>query len=189
MVKLNKITTKTGDKGQSKFKKKRINKNDSVFDILGDLDELNASIGFCVTLNKNEKKINTILSKIQNKLFDIGAEFLSNSNFTKNRYKVGIDEINWIEKENQIISDKLDFIDSFIIPGGDSKSAYLHVTRTICRRVERNLVNFYSNNPSARNENILAIFNRLSDLFFNLARYYNKKNNKNEILWIPNDEL
>ncbi len=189
MVKLNKITTKTGDKGQSKFKKKRIDKNDSVFDILGDLDELNASIGFCISLNKKEKKIKTILLKIQNKLFDIGAEFLSNSNFTKNRYKVGIDEINWIEKENQVISKNLDFIDSFILPGGDSQSSYLHVTRTICRRVERNLVSFYADNPNARNDSILAIFNRLSDLFFNLARYYNKKNNIKETLWTPNNEL
>ena len=189
MVKLNKITTKTGDKGQSKFKKKRMNKNDSVFDILGDLDELNASIGFFIALNKKEKKINIILLKIQNKLFDIGAEFLSNSNFTKNRYKVGINELNWIEKKNESFNKNLDFIDSFILPGGDSQSAYLHVTRTICRRVERNIVNFYTNNPNAKNDYILAIFNRLSDLFFNLSRYYNKKNKINEILWIPNDEL
>ena len=77
MVKINKVTTKTGDDGSSKIKKNKISKDDAMFSILGDFDELNASIAHCISLNKKERKANKLLFQLQNKLFDIGAEFLS----------------------------------------------------------------------------------------------------------------
>ncbi len=180
MVKLDKIYTRGGDSGLTSLGDgKRVEKHSLRIRAYGEVDEVNSILGIVVCYcNEFLKKI---ILKIQNDLFDIGADLCIPSLKEK---KIALNEKNilFIEKELDKINDKLKKLDSFILPGGTKASSFLHYARTVTRRCERTIVEL--NSKEKINQNIIKYLNRLSDFLFVAARIENIKDG--DILWIPN---
>ena len=171
-----KIYTKNGDKGLSKtisgYQKL---KSDLSFEVLGTCDELNASLGL-LHLSKKRDLVKTIVC-VQSDLFKIGS-FFAGVKFTKvegqwlkkrtTEIELDIDDI---EKKNKLLK-------NFILPGGSFESSHLHLSRTVCRRLERCLIKYSKKGFPA----ITVYLNRLSDYLFVLARFYND-GGKKDIVW------
>ena len=171
---LTQIYTKTGDEGKTGLGDgTRVAKFSARIECLGNVDELNSIIGLILTENVSQTNI---LKKIQHDLFDIGGE-LSIPNYKK----IDLKKVNFLEQELDRMNDALPPLKDFILPGGSKAASYCHLGRTVCRRVERNL--FLLNDKEEVNKNALKYINRLSDFLFVLARYINKENNVDDILW------
>jgi cob(I)alamin adenosyltransferase len=181
-----KIYTKGGDKGETALHGgKRVFKDIIRIEAYGTIDELNSFIGLAATVI-SDRKVISVLEKIQNYLFVLGAD-LSSPEIEENKKKniPRITEEHCTDLEKQI-----DYFDSlnvelknFILPGGNQGASFLHVCRTICRRGERKVVTL--NKEENIGKNIIIFLNRLSDLFFVLARYQNKISGVHDIKWIP----
>lgn len=178
MVKLDKIYTKGGDNGYTSLVGgERVKKSSKVIEAIGNVDELNAYLGLVVCfLKSNQKKF---FKKIQNDLFDLGADLATPLKIKKNVVRIEKNRIINLENEIDNINSKLKPLTSFILPGGDQVSAYLHLARTVCRRCEINIVKLRE--KTEINIEIIKYINRLSDYLFVLAR----QTNTNEVLWIP----
>lgn len=187
MVKLNKIYTKVGDDGRTWLGNgDRVHKTSLRVEALGDIDELNSYIGLCLTI-ENGSDFKAFLKRLQNLLFDLGADVSvpypdPNEEKQKRLSKTNVEEL---EKLIDHYNSDLAPLDSFILPGGSCLSSWLHIARSISRRVERRLFQLDQQEPL--NKNILYFMNRLSDLFFVCARYANNKG-KDDILWQPNQK-
>ncbi|HEX9309471.1 MAG TPA: cob(I)yrinic acid a,c-diamide adenosyltransferase [Gemmatimonadaceae bacterium] len=180
-----KIYTKTGDAGDTGlFGGGRVPKDDPRVEAYGDVDELNAVIGMARAVEPLPR-IDEILVPMQRDLFSIGALLatpdlekmhghLSKANIDERRIKELEGAIDQCEKE-------LEPLRAFIIPGGSSKGAVLHVARTVCRRAERRVVTLQRNVeiPSL----VVVYLNRLSDLLFMLARVANVITGAGEVTW------
>lgn len=175
-----KIYTKTGDAGETGlFGGGRVPKDDPRVQAYGDVDELNATLGFAASLDPAGFEAD-FLQSAQRDLFAIGAE-LATPNAAKVRAQLGPERVSAIEQ----IIDKHDAtltpLKNFILPGGTPKAAAFHVARTTCRRAERAVVTL------ARDEQINPVIihylNRLSDLLFVLARAVNKQAGCADIVW------
>ncbi len=163
-----KIYTGTGDKGETSLTGGRTGKDDPRIETVGELDELNASIGLAVSF-QNDKKIIDILKDVQDKLFTIGAEL---SNISKSETPE-ITEAHVKDLENKIDGFELGEIKKFILPSGTRSSVSLHLARTITRRAERRIVSLAKTQEI--NEYLLKYMNRLSSLLFVLSVYVNRK--------------
>jgi cob(I)alamin adenosyltransferase len=156
------IYTKGGDKGKtSLFNGKRVNKSDQIINVLGEIDELNAFIGLVKVKIKDETE-KEFLTEIQKDLYQIMSIIAGGkkeSDFLKERVLQFEKTIDWIENS-------LPRLNKFIIPGGTELSAWYQILRTICRRVEREIIKLGTDQIS----NIIPYINRLSDLFFILSR-------------------
>ena len=185
MVKLNKIYTKTGDKGSTQLGDgKRVEKNSLRVDAYGSVDEANATIGLSIL--RTNIKIKKILQIIQNDLFDLGADLCVPDKKNIHKLKITNDRVDYIEGKIDTFNKELAPLNSFILPGGSESSTYLHIARTVTRRAERKVVALSKKekvNPVA-----IIYLNRLSDLLFVLARYTNNKGKK-DILWKPGKNL
>ncbi|MFT6558043.1 cob(I)yrinic acid a,c-diamide adenosyltransferase [Sneathiella sp.] len=185
MVKLTKIYTRGGDKGQTSLGSgERVTKDSVRVDAYGDVDELNAVIGLARLHADGD--MDRLLSRIQNDLFDLGADLctpeVENPKYPPLRMvQVQIDRL---EQEIDSLNSDLAPLNSFILPGGSALSAHLHHARTVCRRAERRMVSL----SEIENINSISIgyVNRLSDLLFVLARYNNEKGTK-DVLWVPGE--
>ncbi|MEJ2543303.1 MAG: cob(I)yrinic acid a,c-diamide adenosyltransferase [Calditrichaceae bacterium] len=178
-----KIYTGFGDKGKtSLFGGEVVNKNNPRIETYGTLDELNSLIGFLVTKN-TEKYIQNILLIIQNEIFVLSSEIATPDTKRQKKLKnlITDKDIENIEKNIDEISEKLEPLKNFILPGGSESAAIAHLARTVCRRAERNLTKLMDQ-AEVRGE-LLVYINRLSDLFFVIARYLNKLNNQPDIVW------
>ncbi len=182
MVKLDKIYTRGGDKGLTSLGDgKRVKKNSKRVRAYGDIDEANASIGLASCFCSQE--INKILRKIQNHLFDIGGDLcIPDKDGRKKTLSFSKTATFYLEKELDKINEKLESLNSFILPGGTKSSSFLHMARTIVRRSERSIAELNSNEKI--NPEIIKYINRLSDFLFVAARIENKKHG--DILWVPN---
>ena len=185
MVKLNKIYTRTGDKGSTQLGDgKRVDKNSLRVDAYGSVDEANATIGLSIL--RTNTKIKKILQIIQNDLFDLGADLCMPDKKKIQKLKITKDRVDYIEKKIDSFNKELAPLSSFILPGGSESSTYLHIARTVTRRAERKVCALSKKeiiNPVA-----IIYLNRLSDLLFVLARYTNNKGKK-DILWKPGKNL
>lgn len=180
--------TKTGDNGQSSTAHfSNLPKNHPIFECLGALDELNARIGFCRSLlNKSSKwnEINIILSKIQQELFELGSSIhLEDPQFDIDQSTSKMEK--YILETDQLLQP----LKNFILPGGSSQSAALHLCRTATREAERRFVHLLTIYDA---RNIPPFFfsaeryiNRLSSLFFTLARQANQIECIEDTLWQP----
>lgn len=167
-----KFFTSKGDKGTSVFGKKKLPKDDALFDVLGDLDELNSWLGFAEA--GADKNIGEILKKVQESLFMVQADFAAIGFGFKTKgfsEKIGLKTIE-LEKIITDTDKKLPAIKKFILPGGSELAAKLDIARVIARRSERAAVGF-SRKKKVPDE-LLRFLNRLSSLLFALARYANR---------------
>jgi len=175
-----KIYTKTGDAGETGlFGGGRVPKDDPRVRAYGDVDELNATLGFGIALEPADFELE-MLQTIQRDLFSIGAE-LATPNTDRRRAAVTTDQVSALEQLIDRHETTLPPLKNFILPGGTPKAAALHLVRTTCRRAERSVVTL------ARDEQINPIIihylNRLSDLLFVLARAVNKQAGRSDIVW------
>jgi cob(I)alamin adenosyltransferase len=170
-----KIYTMVGDKGKTSLANgKKISKDSPEITALGSIDELNASIGVAVSFIK-QKNIVKLLQDIQNDLLNIGTEIGNSTKSTKNTssfYPIDKDKTVKLEHYIDQYDYKLPTVQTFIALSGKAQSTLLHLSRTVCRRAERNLVSLSKKRKV--DPNILSYFNRLSDLLFVLARYLNR---------------
>ena len=180
MVKIDKVYTKGGDKGKTSLGDgSRVSKTDKTIIALANIEELNANLGFIICKISDPYK--NILQKIQNDLFDLGADIVTPSK-KKNVLRINKNYTINLEKEIDIILSSLPALKSFILPGGTEISCRIHLARTVCRRCEISILEL--NKKKSVNTEILKYINRLSDLLFVLARKLNIIENK-EILWKP----
>lgn len=185
MVYLNRIYTKTGDAGETSLGNgQRISKTDSRIVAYGSVDELNSVLGVVIATGVPEP-IAARLRHIQNDLFDLGADLCvpeSSAPVPSERLRVVPAQTSVLEQWIDEATEQLEPLSSFVLPGGTQASAQMHHARTVCRRVEINVLLLAER--EAVNRNTLIYLNRLSDLLFVWARLANDAG-KNDVLWIP----
>jgi cob(I)alamin adenosyltransferase len=189
MVVLNKIYTRTGDSGTTALGTgERVPKHSARIAAYGTLDEANAIIGMVrVQLAGEPADIDAMLVRIQNDLFDLGADLTTpEREGKKQRDRLRVSEAQVARLENEI--DKLNSVlkplRSFVLPGGSPAAAAMHVARTVCRRGERHMVELASTPGEHVSPTALKYINRLSDLLFVASRYLNGRG-ENDVLWVP----
>jgi len=187
MVLLTRIYTKGGDKGKTSLGTgERLFKHALRIEVIGEVDEANAFIGkACFSLLKLGEEGQTgakKLQKIQQDLFDVGADLCVPDKVSIEKLKISNRQVERLEKELDGMNENLLPLTSFILPGGSEASSDLHIARCVVRRVERKLCALLE--KEALNPSLLQYLNRLSDYLFVMARYFNQKG-KGDILWIP----
>jgi len=190
MVRITKVYTRTGDKGETALVGgKRVPKDSPRIDAYGTIDELNSIVGLARVFNEESldageahQFLDGVLCQIQDELFDLGSELATPPEFFKEgMYRVSESEIDRIEKSIDRCQKDLEPLKSFILPGGGRIGAYLHQCRTVCRRAEREVLRL--SRSEEVNRNALKYVNRLSDLFFVLSRWIAKQTGEPEYLW------
>lgn len=187
MVVLNRIYTKTGDDGTTALGSgERRLKSDLRVDAYGTVDETNAAIGIARLHLKNEPDVEAIMQRVQNDLFDLGADFAvpEGEGAPKERLRVVESQVERLEAEIDKLNASLKPLRSFVLPGGEPSAAYLHLARTICRRAERLAVHLSQQKNEKVNPAAIRYLNRLSDLLFVAARYVNGRGER-DVLWVP----
>jgi len=200
MVHLTRIYTRTGDAGQTRLTDNSVtSKTDARVAAYGHVDELNSAIGLLLAQYQVDAEVRGALELIQNELFDVGAD-LSNPVVPEPKYeplRVIATSIDRLEQWCDRFGEELPALNSFILSGGSPTSAYFHVLRTVARRAERagwEAAEQYGleDDPAKATGgvNLLALryLNRLSDLFFILARHANAAAGVAEVLWVPGGE-
>lgn len=188
MVKLNRIYTKTGDDGSTGLVRgPRRPKYDLRVEAYGTVDEANACIGQARLHSAAQPKIDRLLGRIQNDLFDVGSDLATpgadvpDAEFPSLRVRPVQTEA--LEKQIDLYNEALTPLTSFVLPGGSALSAALHVARTVARRAERITVALAAAEPDT-NPEAVRYLNRLSDLLFVLSRVANA-NGTRDVLWVP----
>ncbi|MGC6517083.1 MAG: cob(I)yrinic acid a,c-diamide adenosyltransferase [Candidatus Puniceispirillaceae bacterium] len=182
MVKLNKIYTRTGDGGETSLVNgARVSKHSRRPAAFGEVDEVNSVIGLARLYSQDE--IDEMLSRIQNDLFDLGAD-LATPETDKPALRISNTQVTRLEEEIDEMNATLNPLTSFILPGGSELAAWLHLARTVSRRAERRMTELAIEEPV--NEAAMQYINRLSDHLFVLARKVND-NGAKDVLWVPGD--
>jgi len=188
MVKLNKIYTRTGDDGTTALGTgDRVAKYDLRVEAYGTVDETNATIGLArLGTGASALALDAMLSRIQNDLFDLGADLCFPEEMKKGEaaLRVSDAQIKRLEAEIDEMNDVLDPLRSFVLPGGTPAAAHLHLARTVCRRAERLVVALASRPDEPVSTQAVGYINRLSDFLFVGARYANDKG-ASDVLWVP----
>jgi cob(I)alamin adenosyltransferase len=185
-----KIYTKTGDKGDTGLiDGSRISKSDLRIRAYGEVDEANSHIGMIIS--SIEKKsifddVRKILLNVQQDLFVLGAELANPKTLKDDNMLVKREMISTIEKYIDNFESELAPISYFILPGGSIESSLLHICRTVVRRAETSAVALAKGQRI--NQEILTYLNRISDLFFVLARVTNKRQKRADIPWKLNSD-
>jgi len=186
LVKLNKIYTRTGDAGTTGLVDgSRVAKHDVRMEAIGAVDEANSALGLAVAAMAPDAPDRPALIRIQNDLFDLGADIATpGSDFAPGPMvlRMVASQAGWIEERIDALNETLPPLTSFILPGGCEVAARVHVARAATRRAERAMVALAA--AEAVNPAALAYINRLSDYLFVLARALNALD-KSEILWVP----
>ncbi|MCP4766986.1 MAG: cob(I)yrinic acid a,c-diamide adenosyltransferase [Gammaproteobacteria bacterium] len=173
---LSRVVTRTGDQGSTGMADgSRRAKNDGRVHCLGEVDELNAHIGIVLSLLE-DGAAQQILFAIQHDLFDIGAELCQ-----PGKQLIGEDYVSALEKSVTELNAGLPALKEFILPGGTPAVAAIQLARTVCRRVERGLVDLNQQEPS--NPVTCRYLNRLSDLLFILGRWQAHEDGSGEVYW------
>ncbi len=188
MVRINKVYTRTGDKGETALVGgKKVPKDSLRIECYGTVDELNAVVGLVRSSLEESPagaKLLPIISRVQNELFNLGAQLATpDSDRYEGQPIIGQRHIDALESEIDELNEGLPALKSFILPGGGWSSSYLHLARTVCRRVERLAVRL------AREQDIgphaVGYLNRLSDALFVFGRWTAQQEGVDELLWEP----
>tara|TARA_R110002020_G_scaffold53577_2_gene149774 strand:- start:231 stop:803 length:573 start_codon:yes stop_codon:yes gene_type:complete len=186
MVVLNKIYTRTGDAGTTALGNgDRVAKHDPRVEAYGTVDELNSFVG--VARIEARKETDAALSRIQNDLFDLGADLCrpdlaADAQAEHPPLRMAPEQVERLEREIDVMTAELEPLRSFILPGGRALAAHLHVCRTVARRAERLTVVLAG--TADVNEAAVKYLNRLSDWFFVAARMANNAG-EDDVLWVP----
>jgi cob(I)alamin adenosyltransferase len=187
MVVLSKIYTRTGDDGTTALGSgRRVAKYDLRVECYGTLDETNAAIGLArLHTPASDPALDAMLARIQNDLFDLGAElcYPDESNDARGRLSVTAAQVERLEGEIDALNRELRPLRSFVLPGGTPAASFLHLARTVSRRAERLMVALAARPNEPASGAALRYINRLSDFLFVAARYANEKG-KSDVLWI-----
>ena len=187
MVKLNKIYTKTGDDGTTGLVRgPRRMKHDLRVGCFGTVDEANSQIGVARLHTTSMPKIDRLLARVQNDLFDLGSDLATPGTDPEGAspsLRITPEQTAWIEEQIDHYNEGLKPLQSFILPGGTPLAVSLHVARTVVRRAERLVVELMYAEPDVSAATIVYL-NRLSDLLFVMARVANG-NGENDVLWTP----
>ena len=186
MVVLNRIYTKTGDQGRTRLASgAQVSKTDARVAAYGTVDELNAVIGLARLASGQHDRIDAMLGRIQNELFDLGADLATPLDPPPawEALRIVESQVERLEREIDWMNESLKALDSFILPGGSPLSAHLHLARTVCRRAEREAVRLVEAGETVNTE-ALKYLNRLSDHLFVAARRANA-NGADDIKWKP----
>jgi cob(I)alamin adenosyltransferase len=166
-VNLTRIYTRLGDDGETHLgDMSRVPKTDSRIEAYGAVDELNSGIGLLLTLDDLPDTYRGWLERVQNDLFDVGADLSVPPGGERDRLRVADSQTRWLEERCDEVNATLEPLKSFVLPGGTPVAAQLHVCRTLCRRAERRAVAV----PDLESREVVRYLNRLSDLLFILAR-------------------
>jgi cob(I)alamin adenosyltransferase len=189
MVVLNRIYTRTGDKGTTALATgERRPKYDLRIAAYGTVDEANAAIGLARLHTATEDPVlDAMLGRIQNDLFDLGAELATPDTGRKLEWeplRIVETQVERIEQEIDQLNANLQPLRSFVLPGGTAGSAYLHLARTVSRRAERMMVELSQVDGERVADPALKYVNRLSDFLFVASRYLNAKAS-GDVLWVP----
>ncbi len=172
------IYTRTGDTGTTAlFGGKRVLKCEELVDVYGSIDELNSWVGY-MAAEFATVDVTQFLATIQSDLFTIGSTLAGWKDGGLTSLETRVKEM---EARIDVLEETLPPIKNFILPGGSEKAARAHITRSICRRVERQAVAL--SQKQTVDPVIIKYLNRLSDLFFQLARFINKQENIEEVVW------
>ena len=179
-VNLTRIYTRLGDGGETHLgDMSRVPKTHPRIEAYGTVDELNSHIGVALTLDALPDAYRPWLQRIQNDLFDLGADIAAPEDPSgRTRLRVLPAQTEWLEQRCDEVNAQLEPLKSFVLPGGTPAAAYLHVCRTVCRRAERLAI---ACGPEVSSE-VVRYLNRLSDLLFILSRGANRGE---EPLWDP----
>lgn len=178
-----KIYTKTGDSGETGlFAGPRVSKDDPRIEAYGTVDELNTILGLarCEAL---PSEIDTFLARVQNELFDMGAELATPDPQARGTNLISSAQVMALEKTIDRFEANLPILKTFILPGGTCGAAWLHLARTVCRRAERRVVTLMGCPGQAVSSNVLVYLNRLSDVLFVLARAVNAAAGQADVKW------
>ena len=190
MVVLSKIYTRTGDDGTTALGSgRRVAKYDLRVESYGTLDETNAAIGLArLHTRKAEPQLDAMLARIQNDLFDLGADlcFPDETRDTRGRLQVSDAQVKRLESEIDALNRELQPLRSFVLPGGTPAASFLHLARTISRRAERLIVALAARPDEKVSESAIRYINRLSDFLFVAARYANDKG-QSDVTWVPGE--
>jgi cob(I)alamin adenosyltransferase len=189
MVKLTKIYTRGGDRGETSLGDgARVAKHDPRIAAYGTVDEANAAIGLARLHTDGEA--DAMLGRIQNDLFDLGADLCvpaatgggGGSEASKGRLRIAAAQVKRLEAEIDALNADLAPLESFVLPGGTPAAAWLHLARTVTRRAERLMTELDQTEPLT--PEALKYINRLSDHLFVLSRHLNDKG-ASDVLWRP----
>lgn len=189
-----KIYTRTGDTGETSILGgERVKKNSARVKAYGSLDELNSQLGLLIStvsekLDPKEatRFVNPKLTQIQQNLFLLGSHLATPK---ENRVQFQLpqfshsEQIQMLENSIDAMEIHLEPLKNFILPGGSQCGSQAHVCRTLCRRAEREVVDFLESEPDQIPDGTIGYLNRLSDFLFVLARYLNKQENRTETRW------
>lgn len=183
MPRITKVYTRTGDDGSTALGTgKRVQKDSLRIEVMGTVDELNAHIGMAMSSGVGEE-IESALQKVQNDLFHLGAD-LCVPEEDKSRKPVPViaqRHIDELEKVMDQLSENLPPLENFVLPGGSTSAATLHVARAVCRRAERLAIAL--SRKEQIGQFIIPYLNRLSDALFVMGRYENKREGSPDLLW------
>ena len=186
MVALNRIYTRTGDKGTTGLASgERRKKHDLRVEAYGTVDETNACVGLARLHTEGE--VDAMLSRIQNELFDLGADLATPETEKPLPYeplRILDQQVERLEREIDRLNEELSPLRSFVLPGGSPAAAALHLARTVCRRAERLLVALAEKPGEAVSPATIKYLNRLSDFLFVASRFVNDRGQR-DVLWVP----
>jgi len=188
-IRINRVYTRSGDDGKTALVDgSRVPKDSRRVACYGAIDELNSVLGLARSFNAEKSdeafadKLEGILQRLQNELFDLGSELATPPDGQyEGMFKVRAADVTALEEIIDDCQKDLAPLESFVLPGGDRVCSFLHLARTVCRRAERDILSL------AREEEVgafvLPYVNRLSDLLFVLARWVTVKVGREELLW------
>jgi cob(I)alamin adenosyltransferase len=186
LVLLNRIYTRAGDRGTTRLANgENVSKSSARVSAYGGVDELNAAIGLVRLEIENDDRLDPILARVQNDLFDLGADLATPAGRegAPEALRIVASQVEWLEREIDALNEGLEPLNSFVLPGGTRAAAHLHLARTVCRRAERDAVAFTATHPDVHAEAVRYL-NRLSDLLFVAARFANAQAS-GDVLWVP----
>jgi cob(I)alamin adenosyltransferase len=179
MVRIDRVVTRGGDGGETSLGDgQRVPKDSARIEAMGAVDEANAAIGLLRTHTRDRPAEDAMLARIQNDLFDLGADLCVPGNST-DRLRLTAAPVQRLEAEIEAMNAALQPLSSFVLPGGSDAAAYAHLARVAVRSAERRVVPVEPLNPAIR-----QYLNRLSDELFVLARVFND-NGASDVLWVP----
>lgn len=190
MVFLNRIYTRTGDNGTTALSTgERRQKFDLRVSAYGTVDETNACVGIARETPGLEPHIAAMLMRIQNDLFDLGADLATPEGDTKPAWeplRITAAQVTRLETEIDALNENLQPLRSFVLPGGSQASAALHLARTVSRRAERLIVELSTSDGEIVSAEAIQYINRLSDFLFVASRAVND-NGAKDVLWVPGE--